>query len=418
MPPTRDHTVHALLRGLAVLVVLGSVEDAGLVDIAERAGLGRSTTHRLLGTLVDAGYVVQDSRTSRYRLGHKVLTLAGGPQRRTARMRSVARPHLRAIRDEIDETANLVILEDGFAVYLEQAPSSRAVRLFTEVGQRVPAHACAAGKALLAAAAAPPTSPVAAAAAPPTRPAATAGPAAPRPPRASLVPAAMAQLLAESDEAPAVPDLTRRLREIGPDAGPGGTRAAHTLAASGADAPERGANARPGSTGAAHTLAAGGADPPPAQGTDAGPGGTRAAHTLVADGAHAPAQRTPRTLAADDEAHRLAERTPRALDADADGDARPLERLTPRTLTDEGALARDLEATRARGYAIDDEEYEEGVGCVGVAVFGHDGSAVAALSVSSPAARLRRLGPDEIGRRLAGHALALSRELGYEPERA
>ena len=95
----------------------------------------------------------------------------------------------------------------------------------------------------------------------------------------------------------------------------------------------------------------------------------------------------------------------------------PLAALTPRTLADTGALAADLEATRERGFAIDDEEYEEGVGCVGVAVFGHDGAAVAALSVSSPAARLRRLGTDEIGRRLAGHALALSRELGYHPER-
>jgi IclR family transcriptional regulator, acetate operon repressor len=287
VPPSRDTTVHALVRGLAVLEALSAVEDAGLVEIAERSGHGRSTTHRLLGTLVDAGYVVQDRRTSRYRLGHKVLTLAGGPQRRTARLRATARPHLQAVRDAIDETANLVILEDGFAVYLEQAPSSRAVRLFTEVGQRVPAHACAAGKALLAAAHAPP---------------------------------------------------------MGDATGPAG---------------ESGAAGASG--GGSRLVAAGDARP---------------------DGGHA------------------------------------LRALTPRTHTDPSALAIDLEATSRRGFAIDDEEYEEGVGCVGVAAFGHDGAPVAALSVSSPAARLRRLGTDEIGRLLAGHALALSRELGYQPERA
>ena len=99
-------------------------------------------------------------------------------------------------------------------------------------------------------------------------------------------------------------------------------------------------------------------------------------------------------------------------------DAKPLKTLTPRTLADEAALEDDLERTRQRGYAIDEEEYEEGIGCVGAAVLGHDEKPLAAISVSAPIARLRRVGLDEIGGRVAAQALALSRELGYQRLRA
>ena len=74
-----------------------------------------------------------DPRTSRYRLGYRVLDLTGSlhGHRPAARGRA---PHLQAIRDEIDETANLVDPEEDFAVYLEQGASASAV---DEVGQRV-----------------------------------------------------------------------------------------------------------------------------------------------------------------------------------------------------------------------------------------------------------------------------------------
>jgi IclR family acetate operon transcriptional repressor len=62
---------------------------------------------------------------------------------------------------------------------------------------------------------------------------------------------------------------------------------------------------------------------------------------------------------------------------------------TIRTITEKPSLRRALEEIRERGYAVDDEEYDEGVRCVAVAV-GPVGSPLAAISVSAPASRLTR----------------------------
>jgi IclR family acetate operon transcriptional repressor len=61
------------------------------------------------------------------------------------------RPVLRAITEATRETANLVVLDDLAAVYIETIPSPQVVRLFTQAGNRVPLHATGAGKAILAA---------------------------------------------------------------------------------------------------------------------------------------------------------------------------------------------------------------------------------------------------------------------------
>jgi DNA-binding IclR family transcriptional regulator len=61
----------------------------------------------------------------------------------------------------------------------------------------------------------------------------------------------------------------------------------------------------------------------------------------------------------------------------------PLERHTDRTLVDRPALAREADATRARGYATEVEEFEAGVHAVAAPVFA-GGEAVAALGLSGP----------------------------------
>jgi IclR family transcriptional regulator, acetate operon repressor len=75
--------------------------------------------------------------------------------------------------------------------------------------------------------------------------------------------------------------------------------------------------------------------------------------------------------------------------ADVSGIARRngLPRHTPHTITTEAALQSEVEAIRAAGYAIDNEEQEMGVRCVAIALPG-DFPAPMAVSVSGPLGRV------------------------------
>jgi DNA-binding IclR family transcriptional regulator len=64
-----------------------------------------------------------------------------------------------------------------------------------------------------------------------------------------------------------------------------------------------------------------------------------------------------------------------------------LPQFTPKTRSNLTDLWRDIEGSLARGYALDDEEAELGVGCIGALVRDHTGTPVAGLSVSAPIER-------------------------------
>jgi IclR family acetate operon transcriptional repressor len=100
------------------------------------------------------------------------------------------------------------------------------------------------------------------------------------------------------------------------------------------------------------------------------------------------------------------------------GGREPLERLTPRTLTTLEALREDMARIRRRGYAIDDEEHEDGVGCVAVPLFDHSGRPCAAVSVSGPSARIVHGDVTELGALLSRHGSQISEALGFRPAAA
>lgn len=149
-PKAARRSVQSVDRALDLLEALAASEgEVSITSLANRTSLHVSTVHRLLTTLLRRGYVRQNPETSRYFAGAKLTTLAEGRSRYNE-LRHRARPVLRGLTEQTRETCNLVVLDDIAAVYIETSPSPQVVRLFTQIGNRVPLHATGAGKALLA----------------------------------------------------------------------------------------------------------------------------------------------------------------------------------------------------------------------------------------------------------------------------
>lgn len=142
-------SVQSVERTLDLLEALAAAQgEVSITNLAQRTGLHVSTVHRLLATLVHRGYVRQNRESSRYYLGSKMALLGEGAPRYTE-LRLQAQTALSALTDLIDETTNLVVLEDTAAVYIDQVQCKQVVRLFTAIGNRVPLQCTAAGKVLL-----------------------------------------------------------------------------------------------------------------------------------------------------------------------------------------------------------------------------------------------------------------------------
>lgn len=89
-----------------------------------------------------------------------------------------------------------------------------------------------------------------------------------------------------------------------------------------------------------------------------------------------------------------------------------LERFTRHTMTSREALLKELERTSRRGYAVDDEEREEGVRCAGVAILDGRGEAVAAVSISGPAFRVTMQKIPQIADKLITCVKGIQKDLG------
>lgn len=93
---------------------------------------------------------------------------------------------------------------------------------------------------------------------------------------------------------------------------------------------------------------------------------------------------------------------------------RGLARCTPRTITDRDRLGTELDLIRTQGFAVDEEEYEEGLRCIGAPILGHTGQVVAAIGIGGPVTRITPQRVGELAELVMSAAGNLSRRMGSE----
>lgn len=145
-------TVQAVTRALVLLEILAREDRAiTLSELAKKAQLKPATTHRLLTTMMNRGFIEQDPVSSRYRLGIKTFEI-GNAALNVNDLRTISRPFLKSLAQQTNETTNLAILDGAEVVYIDQLESTNIVivKMFARVGSRGPAYCTGTGKVLLA----------------------------------------------------------------------------------------------------------------------------------------------------------------------------------------------------------------------------------------------------------------------------
>jgi DNA-binding IclR family transcriptional regulator len=123
--------------------------EIGISDLARRLGVAKSTVHRLAVTLVADGMLEQNPDSGKYRLGIALFRL-GSLVRRRMSISSEARPLLRELREKVNETVHLAVLDGNEIMYVFNLESTQAIRMRSDVGVRKPAYCTAEGQAILA----------------------------------------------------------------------------------------------------------------------------------------------------------------------------------------------------------------------------------------------------------------------------
>lgn len=148
---TEKSKVQSLDRAFDILELLcRSHGGMTLAALADETGLSKSTVHRLLASMLNRGYVYQDSKGALYHAGMRICELSGYIIDNIDIV-ARAREPMEQLNLKTRETIHLVMQEGAEIVYIHKVESDQtSIRMFSRIGIRRPMYCTAVGKAILA----------------------------------------------------------------------------------------------------------------------------------------------------------------------------------------------------------------------------------------------------------------------------
>jgi IclR family KDG regulon transcriptional repressor len=149
MSASRSTGVHSVQLAIDVLEAVALADDElGVTQIAERLNMTKGSVHRHLQTLVERGYLAQNSTTSRYAIGPKSRLLARHAP--DADLVYLAEGPMRQLRDALGHPVVLSEMTPRGALVLHKLSSTAPIEIGVRPGSELTFHASAQGKVMLA----------------------------------------------------------------------------------------------------------------------------------------------------------------------------------------------------------------------------------------------------------------------------
>ena len=149
-PPPGTERLSSVTTAARILREFGKHSaQLGVTQLARRVGVGKSTAHRIIWTLVEEGLLEKVEETGLFRLTTTMRSL-GASAETAQRLHEAATIPLDQLRTRTAGTLHVAILDGPDVLYIERREGPGAISVFRAVGSRNAAHVTSSGKVLLA----------------------------------------------------------------------------------------------------------------------------------------------------------------------------------------------------------------------------------------------------------------------------